>query len=119
MVEFNWSSKCSKLRSKGPVIRCGYHDTLKNNGSGLINAARGLHISLHWLKKKKKKAHLPFLDSVNVSNSELKAPRVSAVIFCSETPLGLRKQVLNRNPKLMEKVLPCGSEEAKLALSGF
>lgn len=59
------------------------------------------------------------LDSVNISNSELKAPRVSPVIFCSETPLGLRKQVFNRNHKLMEKTLPCGSEEVKLALSGF
>lgn len=68
---------------------------------------------------KKKRAHLLVLDSVNISNSELKAPRVSPVIFCSETPLSLRKQVFNRNRKLMEKTLPCGSEEVKLSLSVF
>lgn len=65
-----------------------------------------------------KKAHLLVLDSVNVSNSELKAPRVSSPILCSETLLALRKLEFNRNQTLMGKIRPCGGEEAKSALSG-
>lgn len=63
-------------------------------------------------------AHLLVLDSENVSNSELKAPRVSLPILCSETFFALRKLEFNRNQTLMGKIQPCGSEEAKSVLSG-
>lgn len=114
MVEFNWSSKCSKLRSQGPVIQCGFHDTLKI----MAQVRLVLHRVVTFLSIGKT-FHLLVLDPVNISNSQHDPPRVSSPIFCPETLLGLRKQEFNRNHKLEEETRPCGSEEAKAALSGF
>lgn len=43
---------------------------------------------------------------MNVSNNELKAPRVSLPILCSETLLALRELEFKRNQALMGKIQP-------------